>query len=57
MNDVLRNECCNVAAKAVESADIKITLEPWPCVVAVLGICATYAYVSWLNHPSRVKEA
>lgn len=34
MNEIMRNECCQVASEAVRSADIKITLEQWPCAVA-----------------------
>lgn len=56
MNEVMRNECCNAVTNAIESADIKITLEPWPCAVAILGVCATYAFVSWLKLSSGVKE-
>lgn len=50
MNEIMRNECCQVASEAVRSADIKITLEQWPCAVAILGVCMTYAFVVWLNH-------
>ena len=51
MNDLVRKEETNIWSEAVKTADIKITLEQWPCAVAVLGICATYAFVYWINRP------
>ena len=45
----MRNECCNVVTEAVKSADIKITLEQWPCAVAIASVCITCAFVAWLK--------
>lgn len=49
MNDVMKSEAITFWSDAAKSADIKITLEQWPCTIAVLGVCATYAFVSWIN--------
>ena len=51
MNNIIKNEGTNLVNEAVKNADIKITLEQWPCAVAVLGLCVTYAFVSWINRP------
>lgn len=51
MNDIVKDQGMNYVSEAVKSADIKICLEQWPCAVTVLGLCATYAFVSWLNRP------
>ena len=56
MNDIVKNEETNFMAEAVKVADIKITLEQWPCAVAVLGVCVTYAFVSWINRPVHEVE-
>ena len=54
MNDMIKREGTICVSEAVKNADIKITLEQWPCAVAILGICATYAFVSWVNR--RIDE-
>ena len=51
MNDLIKRERTTCVTEASKIADIKTTLEQWPCAVAVLGICATYALVSWANRP------
>lgn len=51
MNDLIKREGTTCVTEVIKNADIKITLEQWPCAVAVLGICATYAFVSWVNRP------
>lgn len=56
MNDMLKREGAAYAAETAKNADIKITLEQWPCAIAVLGICATYAFVSWVNRPVEEPE-
>lgn len=52
MNNIIKTEGSNYLSEVIKSADIKITIEQWPCAVAVLGICATYAFVSWVNRPA-----
>ena len=49
MNDLIKRESATCVTEALKNADIKITLEQQPCAVTVLGICATYAFVSWVN--------
>lgn len=51
MNNIVKKEGINLLPEVLKSADTKFTLEQWPCTVAILGICATYAFVSWLNRP------
>ncbi len=34
-------------------SNVNITLEAWPCTVAVLGVCATVAFIAWLNSPEE----
>lgn len=57
MNDMIKREGTTCVAETVKNADIKITLEQWPCAVAVLGICATYAFVSWVNRPMEEQKS
>lgn len=49
MNEIIKNQCANLVKDATKSFQIK--LEQWPCTMAVLGICATWAFVSWINSP------
>lgn len=51
MSDIIKKEGANLLSETVKTADIQITLEQWPCAVAVLGVCVTYAFVSWINRP------
>ena len=51
MNNIIKTEGTACLSNIINSADIKITLEQWPCTVAVLGICATYAFITWANRP------
>ena len=57
MNDLIKRVGSMCVAEAIKNADIKITLEQWPCAVAVLGICATYAFVSWVNRPVEEQKS
>ena len=53
MNEVMRNEGSGIITEVIKSADIKITLEQWPCTVAILGVCVTCAFIAWVNKPLR----
>lgn len=53
MNDMIKGEDSNIMREVIKSANIKITLEQWPCAVAILGIGATYAFVTWLENKSQ----
>lgn len=57
MNDLIKREGTTCVTEAIKNAYIKITLEQWPCAVAVLGICATYAFVSWVNRPVEEQKS
>lgn len=52
MNNSINEKGMDYISEAIKSIDIKITLEQWPCAVAILGGCATYAFVSWINKTS-----
>lgn len=56
MNDMIKREGAEYIADAIKTADIKISLEQWPCAVAVLGVCATCAFVAWINKPAEEQD-
>lgn len=49
MNDIINNEGKDYVLDNLRSIDIKLKLEQWPLVVAILGVCVTYSFVSWVN--------
>ncbi len=51
MNNYMESEHNDCLSELIQSADIKIDLEGWPCTVAVLGICAVCAFGIWVNRP------
>lgn len=55
MKELMKENSRDITQDIVKSDNIKITLEQWPCTVAILGICATYAFVSWINQSAMGK--
>ncbi len=53
MDEMIRKDCVTAVSEAVKHANVNITLEAWPCTVAVLGVCATVAFIAWLNSPEE----
>lgn len=53
MKEVVKEEGNNIITELVKSADVKITLEQWPCTVAILGICMTCSFIAWINASQR----
>jgi len=49
MNEMIKRDCTTAVTEAVKNANVNINLENWPCAVAVLGVCATVAFVEWLQ--------
>lgn len=39
----------DVVSEVCKNADISVSLEGWPCAVAVLGICTMFVIVNWIN--------
>ena len=57
MNEIIKKECMEVLAGGVKNADIKISLEGWPCTVASLGVCATIVALAIINSDSHQGKA
>ena len=57
MNEMIKKDCTTAVTEAVKNANVNITLEDWPCAVAVLGICETLAFVEWLQISLQEKTA
>ncbi len=49
MNDIMKQNCFNLGTEALKNADIKFSLEGWPCTVSVLGICTTVSFITWIK--------
>lgn len=56
MDEMIRKDCVTAVSEAVKNANVNITLEAWPCTVAVLGVCATVAFIAWLNSPEQCEK-
>ena len=57
MNEMIKKDCTTAVTEAVKNANVNITLEDWTCAVTVLGICATLAFVEWLQISLQQKSA
>jgi hypothetical protein len=49
MNDIMKQNCFDLGGEALGNADIKLSLEGWPCTLAILGVCATTGFVAWVK--------
>lgn len=57
MDEMIRKDCAAAVSEAVvKNANVNITLEDWPCAVAVLGICATVAFLAWLDSSNQIEK-
>lgn len=39
-------DCVNQIAGRM---DVSVRLEQWPCAVAIIGVCAAYVFLAWIN--------
>lgn len=49
MDEMIKENCATAIIEAVKNANVDISLKDWPCAVAVLGVCATVAFMEWLQ--------
>ena len=49
MSEIIKKDCITTVSDVVRNSNVNIRLEEWPCAVAILGVCATIAFVEWLK--------
>lgn len=49
MDEVIERDSAENISDAIRDVNVNISLEGWPCAVAVVGVCATVVFTGWLK--------